>query len=134
MNSLNTSKKALVVVDLEVPVITRSVENLAASNYAIQGQNPSFGTHSEHVVDLNAELAIDLDATANPDQNSRLFWDENVFVCLELSSTDCSYLLNNFAPEVQESFKRAILQYRADGQIGLSKLIGMLSTLRTAAK
>lgn len=134
MNSLNAQNAATAVVDLEAPAITRSVENQTGEETAFQNNNPDFGAHSEQMVNLDAELAIDLDATATTDKNSRLFWDGNVFVSLERSNTDCSYLLNNFTPEVCDSFKNAILQYRADGQVGLTKLIGLLSTLRTAAK
>lgn len=133
MNSLN-AKKTATAVDLEVPVITRSVENQTANKNATQSNNPDFGMHSAQMGNLDVELAIDLNATANPDQNPRIFWEGNVFVCLERSNTDCSYLLNNLVSEVRESLKKAILQYRADGQIGLTKLIGMLSTLRTSAK
>lgn len=134
MKSLNTQKKATAAVDLEVPIITRSVENRTTEKTASQVNNPDFGAHSEQMINLDAKLAINLDATANPDKNSRLFWDGNVFVSLERSSTDCSYLLENFTTEVRESFKNTIIQYRADGQIGLTKLITLLSTLRTAAK
>lgn len=134
MNSLNNHNTAIAAVDLEAPVVVKIVENQKASKNAIESDNSDVGTHADQIVNLDAELAIDLGATINPDQNSRLFWDGNLFVSLERSNTDCSCLLNNFTPETRESFKKAILQYREDGQIGLSKLIGMLCTLRTAAK
>lgn len=134
MNSLNTHKKAATAIDLEVPAVVKIVENQKANKNAIESDNPDIGTHSEQMANLDAELAIDLNATANPDQNHRLFWDGNVFVSLEHSSTDCSYLLDNFSADVRESFKNAALQYKVDGQAGLSKLIDILSSLRTAAK
>lgn len=83
---------------------------------------------------LELGLSLGLDATAYPDQYPRLFWDQNKLVRLVHSSTDCSYLLNGFSLEIQDSFKQAVLQYRASGQIGLVKLFSIISTMRTCAK
>ncbi|WP_434984373.1 site-specific integrase [Pseudomonas protegens] len=91
-------------------------------------------TDEAAVNELDAELAIDLNATAHHNQSARLFWDQNSLVRLEHIATDCSYLLDGFSLAVRESFKHAVLQYRADGQVGLAKLIAIITTLRTSAK
>jgi integrase len=111
--SINEDIPAAVTVN---PVLSEAISNDTATS------------------ELDAELAIDLDATSHPDLASRLFWDNNKLVRLEGMATDCSYLLDGFSPEIRESFKLAVLRYRADGQIGLVKLIAVLSTLRTSAK
>ncbi|WP_191942301.1 hypothetical protein [Pseudomonas syringae] len=108
-------------------IINGSLKNQAATEVADEAANESDEA-------LDAELAIDLTATINPSQSPRLFWDQNKLVSLGYLSVDCSYLFDGFSLEVRESFKQAALNYRADGQIGLVKLITIVGTLRTAAK
>ncbi|MEJ5905595.1 site-specific integrase [Pseudomonas kermanshahensis] len=109
----------------------RSATNLA--------DNTEAATHSEHTSTNSTKsakisLTIDLNATANPKHNTRLFWNGNVLVSLETNNTDCSPLLAPFSHQARESFKQATIQYRAGGRLGIRSLIRIISTLRTAAK
>ncbi|SNB62943.1 hypothetical protein SAMN02745900_01026 [Pseudomonas sp. URIL14HWK12:I8] len=101
--------------------------------------NIDAATHPENIKpnslqSSKASLAIDLNATANPKHNTRLFWSGNVLVSIETSNTDCSALLAPFSHKARESFKEATIQYREDGRLGTRSLINIICTLRTATK
>ncbi|HDS1756045.1 site-specific integrase [Pseudomonas sp. M5] len=102
-------------------------------------RNTDAATHSENIrinsiQSAKASLAIDLNATANPKHNTRLFWNGNVLISLETTNTDCTLLLAPLSHEVRESFKQAIIHYRTDGRLGISSIRAIIRTLRTAAK
>lgn len=135
MNSLNSNSTMTNSESEEV--IAAATANKALNRVIINGSltnEPNNESNYEPDDALNAELAIDLTATAHPGQNPRLFWDQNKLVSLGYGSVECSYLFDGFSLEVQESFKQAALNYRADGQISLVKLFSIVGTLRTAAK
>lgn len=85
-------------------------------------------------VQLDPEaIAVDLDATVTWTAG-RIFWNEDMLVCLGRVNTNCAPFFRNLEAHIVDSFKSAVLTYSESGQISANTLTIILSCLRTASK